>query len=66
MGHKGVKIIQACFHDGDLGLHGSEPDVHDRCTIELIVCVDVLQPSQPNGVISSMVSLPNHTFTGQT
>ena len=29
------------------------------------VCVDVLQPSQPNGVMSSMVSLPNHTFTGQ-
>ena len=29
------------------------------------VCVEVLQPSQPNGVISSAVSLPNHTFTGQ-
>ena len=29
------------------------------------VCVDVLQPSQPNGVMSSAVSLPNHTFTGQ-
>ena len=26
------------------------------------VCVEVLQPSQPNGVMSS---LPNHTFTGQ-
>ena len=24
-----------------------------------------LRPSQPNGVMSSMVSLPNHTFTGQ-
>ena len=31
----------------------------------LIVCVEVLQPSQPNGVMSSAVSLPNHTFTGQ-
>ena len=41
-------------------------DAHmDSCT-ELIVCVEVLQPSQPNGVISSTVSLPNHTFTGQT
>ena len=29
------------------------------------VCVEVLQPSQPNGVMSSTVSFPNHTFTGQ-
>ena len=29
------------------------------------VCVDVLRPSQPNGVMSSAVSLPYHTFTGQ-
>ena len=29
------------------------------------VCVEVLWPSQPNGVMSSMVSLPNHTYTGQ-
>ena len=29
------------------------------------VCVQVLRPSQPNGVMSSAVSLPNHTFTGQ-
>ena len=28
--------------------------------------VCVLRPSQPNGVMSSAVSLPNHTFTGQT
>ena len=31
-----------------------------------ISCVEVLQPSQPNWVMSSMVSLPNHIFTGQT
>ena len=31
----------------------------------LFVCVEVLQPSQPNGVMSSAVSLPNHMFTGQ-
>ena len=30
------------------------------------VCVEVLRPSQPNRVMSSAVSLPNHTFTGQT
>ena len=27
----------------------------------LFVCVEVLQPSQPNWVMSSAVSLPNHT-----
>ena len=32
---------------------------------DVIVCVEVLRPSQPNGVMSSAVSLPNHTFTGQ-
>ena len=31
----------------------------------MFVCVEVLRPSQPNGVMLSMVSLPNHTFTGQ-
>ena len=30
-----------------------------------IVCVEVLRPSQPNGVMLSAVSLPNHMFTGQ-
>ena len=30
-----------------------------------VFCVEVLRPSQPNGVMSSAVSLPNHTFTGQ-
>ena len=33
--------------------------------VGLFVCVEVLRPSQPNGVMSSAVSLPNHTFTGQ-
>ena len=28
------------------------------------VCVDVLLSSQPNGVMLSVVSLPNHTLTG--
>ena len=35
------------------------------CSVCLFVCVEVLRPSQPNGVMSSAVSLPNHTFTGQ-
>ena len=29
------------------------------------VCVNVLRPSQPNGVMLSTASLPNHNFTGQ-
>ena len=28
------------------------------------VSVEALRPSQPNRVMSSAVSLPNHTFTG--
>ena len=31
----------------------------------LIDCVEVLRPSQPNGVMSSAVSLPNHTLLGR-
>ena len=31
----------------------------------VFVCVEVLRPNQPNGVMSSTASLPNHTFTGQ-
>ena len=52
---------------------------HENFTADLIIlrrcvvnneeigffCVEVLQPSQPNEVMSSAVSLPNHTFTGQ-
>ena len=30
-----------------------------------IVCVEVLWPSQPNGVMSRAVNLLKHTFTGQ-
>ena len=30
------------------------------------ICFVVLRPSQPNGLMSSGVILPNHTFTGQT
>ena len=30
----------------------------------LFVCVKTLRSSQPNGAMSSAVSLPNHTFTG--
>ena len=33
--------------------------------VYMFVCVEVLRPSQPNGVISSAVSVPKQTFTGQ-
>ena len=36
-----------------------------KILIFVFVCVEVLRPSQPNGVMSSAASLPNHTFTGQ-
>ena len=35
------------------------------CLSPVSVCVEVLRPSQPNGVMSSVVSLPNHIFTGR-
>ena len=36
-----------------------------ECVGQAFVCVEVLRPSQPNVVMSSAVSLPNHNFTGQ-
>ena len=38
---------------------------HRSSTAYTLVCIEVLRPSQPIGVMSSAVSLPNHTFTGQ-
>ena len=43
---------EACFKCG--------PDIWKQ-----FVCIVVLRPSQPNGVMQSVVSLPNHTFTGR-
>ena len=37
----------------------------EQLSWSLFICVEVLRPGQPNGVMSSPVSLPNHTFTGQ-
>ena len=33
--------------------------------VSLFVYVEVLRASQPNSVMPSAASLPNHTFTGQ-
>ena len=51
------------FEEFQDGRHGGHLGYRNRTT--LFVCVEVLRPSQPNGVMSSAVSLPNHTFTGQ-
>ena len=49
--------------------HSKQPQCLHKSNITrntvLFVCVAVLRPSQPNGVMSSAVSLPNHMFTGQ-
>ena len=39
--------------------------VHLKWQAVVSVCVEVLRPNQPNGVMSSTVSLPNHTFSAQ-
>ena len=45
------------------------PSVYETLQLNLLiclfVCVEVLRPIQPYGVMSSVVTLPNHTFTGQ-
>ena len=49
-----------------LCIHGKEKgNVLSQNYASLFVSVEVLRPSQPNGVMSSAVILPNHTFTGQ-
>ena len=73
-------ITQKCFHQKYLDCDtlslqakvcaGSCMKIFERANElkprhEMFVCVEVLRPSQPNGVMSSVVSLPNHTFTGQ-
>ena len=53
---KHSRKIQEIVHSG-YGIY--------KLKVYLFVCVEVLRPSQPNGIMSSAVSLPNHTFTGQ-
>ena len=73
--HFSIKCIHFCL---DTTLLGSDlypkPSYNEpsykvvlvyKHTDTWFVCVGVLRPSQPDGVMSSAVSLPNHTFTGQ-
>ena len=39
--------------------------IHFLCSFFFFFFFEVLRPSEPNGVMSSAVRLPNHTFTGQ-
>ena len=55
---KAIKCLQVKFSAGCLY-------TKYMCIFCLFVCVEVLRPSQPNRVMSSAVSFPNHTFTGQ-
>ena len=50
--------------DPDEMLHFAASHLGLHCLL-LFVCVEVLRPRQPNGVMSSTVSLPNHMFTWQ-
>ena len=49
----------------EYGKTGKSPQKSNFRVGGLFVCVEDLLPSQPNGVMSSAVSLPNHTFTEQ-
>ena len=71
-GRKVIKIAHPEQSSGELKIHlESEKSFllpiygFNLCQAKYFVCVEVLQPSQPNGVMSNAVSLPNHTFTGQ-
>ena len=48
-------IIHLCYENWETG----------EQTKVLFVCVEVLRPIQPTGVMSSAISLPHHTFTRQ-
>ena len=52
------------FQYGSYGDHFGFP-VGKTLAIRQFVLRFYRQPSQPSGVMSSVVSLPNHTFTGQ-
>ena len=60
-------IMAKCYLPLAFSRQGHKNDIQwIKSTVwSLFVCVEVLRPSQPNGVMSSVVSSPNHTFTGQ-
>ena len=69
----GIEDLDLILKERSLCWYGhvecSNSAIKSACDIQvdgcLFVCVEVLRPSQPNRVMSSAVSLPNYTFTGQ-
>ena len=53
--HKAYRVMYWRLYVDDTAITG----------VCLFVCIEVLRPSQPDGVMLSAVSLPNHAFTGQ-
>ena len=60
-----VSIYKVCFVAKINDAQHTKRTLMNFADTVSLVCVEVLRPSQPNGVMSSAVSLPNHTFTGQ-
>ena len=54
-----VKPFLACLNESS----GKAVALH--MAMALFVCVEILRPSQTNGVMSSAVGLPNHAVAGQ-
>ena len=59
-----LQLSHACFICIYMYVYMYDID-RTRSLCSFLCCVEVLRPCQPNGVMSSAVSLPNHTFTGQ-
>ena len=60
-----LNILPRVLNIKTTGLGGLNPSSENKLTKSWLVSVEVIWPSQPNGVMLSAVSLPNHTFTGQ-
>ena len=58
-------VCQVLFPQKKKKINKNNNNIKIRVPAIILFYVEVLQPSQPNGVMLSVVSLPNHTFTGQ-
>ena len=54
-----------CGYSLEVPRQGASTEYPQHAFFVNFVCVEVLRHSQPNRVMSSSVSLPKHTFTGQ-
>ena len=59
-----AELNQACYMTSPHGQDVEEQVCLSVMLLATLVCFEVLRPSQPNGVMSSVVSLLYHTFTG--